>query len=65
MVTRLVRSGHDLVRIRPQRGGFALMHTSESGVDLGKVAALWPRGNVVRSWLLELTAGASERPSGR
>ena len=65
MVTRLARSGHDLVAFDCNAEGFALMHTSESGVDLGKVAALRLRCNVVRLWLLDLTAGASDRPSGR
>jgi 6-phosphogluconate dehydrogenase len=38
--------------------GFELMHQSPFGLDLDKVAALWMRGSVVRSWLLELTARA-------
>jgi 6-phosphogluconate dehydrogenase len=36
--------------------GFELMHASDYSLDLGKIAALWNRGSVVRSWLLELTA---------
>jgi 6-phosphogluconate dehydrogenase len=38
--------------------GFALMHQSAYGLDLGKIATLWTNGSVVRSWLLELTARA-------
>ena len=38
--------------------GFSLMHASEYSIDLPAVAALWLRGSVVRSWLLELTARA-------
>jgi 6-phosphogluconate dehydrogenase len=38
--------------------GFNLMHASDYKIDLPGVAALWMRGSVVRSWLLELTARA-------
>jgi 6-phosphogluconate dehydrogenase len=38
--------------------GFELLHKSDYGIDLAKVSALWMRGSVVRSWLLELTARA-------
>ena len=38
--------------------GFDLMHASDYKIDLPAVAALWMRGSVVRSWLLELTARA-------
>jgi 6-phosphogluconate dehydrogenase len=34
--------------------GFELLHDSDYGLDLPAVAALWGRGGVVRSWLLEL-----------
>jgi 6-phosphogluconate dehydrogenase len=34
------------------------MHASKYGIDLPAVAALWMKGSVVRSWLLELTARA-------
>jgi 6-phosphogluconate dehydrogenase len=40
--------------------GFELMHQSPYGLDLGKIAALWTNGSVVRSWLLELAARALE-----
>ena len=38
--------------------GFDLMHVSPYKIDLAAVAALWNRGSVVRSWLLELGARA-------
>jgi 6-phosphogluconate dehydrogenase len=38
--------------------GFQLMHEGPYRIDIGGVAALWMRGSVVRSWLLELTARA-------
>ena len=34
------------------------MSKSEYNLDLGKIADLWMHGSVVRSWLLELAAGA-------
>src|SRR5262249_31550580 len=37
---------------------FELMSVSDYGLDLPAIAKLWNRGSVVRSWLLELTAGA-------
>jgi 6-phosphogluconate dehydrogenase len=36
------------------------MHASAYDIDLARVASLWLRGSVVRSWLLELTARALE-----
>jgi 6-phosphogluconate dehydrogenase len=38
--------------------GFELMSKSEYKLDLAQIADLWMHGSVVRSWLLELTAGA-------
>lgn len=38
--------------------GFECMQRSDFGIDLGQVAALWQRGSVVRSWLLELLGKA-------
>src|SRR5262245_46439760 len=59
MVTRLRRNNHDIVaHDRAYAEGFELMHESPYGLDLGKIAALWANGSVVRSWLLELTARA-------
>jgi 6-phosphogluconate dehydrogenase len=40
--------------------GFELMHASSYQLELEKIASLWMRGSVVRSWLLELTARALE-----
>src|SRR5690242_3274055 len=43
--------------------GFELMHASDYQIDLAAVAALWMKGSVVRSWLLELTGRAlAENP---
>jgi 6-phosphogluconate dehydrogenase len=43
--------------------GFALLEAAEEfRLDLHRVAAVWNRGSVVRSWLLELTELALENP---
>jgi 6-phosphogluconate dehydrogenase len=41
--------------------GFELLSKSEYRLDLARIADLWMQGSVVRSWLLELTAGALAR----
>ncbi|HXF72810.1 MAG TPA: decarboxylating 6-phosphogluconate dehydrogenase [Actinomycetota bacterium] len=41
--------------------GFELLHASPFGLDLAQVAAVWRRGSVVRSWLLDLLHRALER----
>jgi 6-phosphogluconate dehydrogenase len=38
--------------------GFECLQRSEYGIDLGRVAALWQQGSVVRSWLLDLLTKA-------
>ena len=38
--------------------GFELMSKSDYNLDLANIADLWLHGSVVRSWLLELAAGA-------
>ena len=34
--------------------GFDILHASPYQFDLGQLAALWTKGSVVRSWLLDL-----------
>jgi 6-phosphogluconate dehydrogenase len=38
--------------------GFELMSKSDYHLNLANIANLWMHGSVVRSWLLELAAGA-------
>ncbi|HET9948933.1 MAG TPA: decarboxylating 6-phosphogluconate dehydrogenase, partial [Longimicrobiales bacterium] len=40
--------------------GFELLHASDFALDLARIARLWNRGSVVRSWLLELLGEALE-----
>jgi 6-phosphogluconate dehydrogenase len=55
---KMVHNGIEYGLMQAYAEGFELMHASPYAIDLGKVAALWTRGSVVRSWLLELTARA-------
>src|SRR5207244_5924008 len=41
--------------------GFEIMHASDYGLDMQKIAHLWNQGSVVRSWLLELAERAFEQ----
>ena len=55
---KMVHNGIEYGLMQAYAEGFELMHASPYDVDLAKVAALWNRGSVVRSWLLELAARA-------
>ena len=48
-------------RRNPREEGFELLQASPFEYDLSAVAALWNRGSVVRSWLLELLESALEK----
>ena len=56
--TKMIHNGIEYALMQGYAEGFELMSASEYGLDLPKIAALWNRGSVVRSWLLELTAAA-------
>ena len=55
---KMIHNGIEYGLMQAYAEGFELMHESPYDVDLAKVAALWNRGSVVRSWLLELAARA-------
>jgi 6-phosphogluconate dehydrogenase len=55
---KMVHNGIEYGLMQAYAEGFALMRASPYELDLGAVAALWMKGSVVRSWLLELTARA-------
>jgi 6-phosphogluconate dehydrogenase len=55
---KMIHNGIEYGLMQAYAEGFELMHASPYKVDLGAVAALWGRGSVVRSWLLELVARA-------
>ncbi len=55
---KMVHNGIEYGLMQAYAEGFELLGKSDYAVDLAKVSALWMRGSVVRSWLLELTARA-------
>ena len=55
---KMVHNGIEYSMMQGYAEGFELMSKSEYTLDLARVADLWMHGSVVRSWLLELAAGA-------
>jgi 6-phosphogluconate dehydrogenase len=55
---KMIHNGIEYAMMQAYAEGFELMSESEFGLDLPRIAHLWNQGSVVRSWLLELTAGA-------
>jgi 6-phosphogluconate dehydrogenase len=55
---KMVHNGIEYGMMQAYAEGFELLSKSEYRFDLARIADLWMRGSVVRSWLLELTAGA-------
>jgi 6-phosphogluconate dehydrogenase len=55
---KMVHNGIEYSMMQGYAEGFELMAKSEYKLDLARIADLWMRGSVVRSWLLELAAGA-------
>lgn len=63
---KMIHNGIEYGMMQAYGEGFALLNASRfgPGLDLEKIAALWNRGSVVRSWLLELMERAfAEDPS--
>jgi 6-phosphogluconate dehydrogenase len=61
---KMVHNGIEYGLMQAYAEGFEAMHKSEYKLDLPKIANLWGRGSVVRSWLLMLTAKALEKDPG-
>ncbi|HZH42755.1 MAG TPA: decarboxylating 6-phosphogluconate dehydrogenase [Lysobacter sp.] len=56
---KMIHNGIEYALMQAYAEGFALLQRKEALVpDLAQVAELWRHGSVVRSWLLDLTAGA-------
>lgn len=55
---KMIHNGIEYAMMQSYAEGFELMSVSDFELDLAGIAALWNRGSVVRSWLLELAAGA-------
>ena len=62
---KMVHNGIEYGLMEAYAEGFALMRAKDDfGLDLAQIAEIWRHGSVVRSWLLDLTAGAlAENPA--
>jgi len=58
---KMVHNGIEYGMMAAYGEGFELLAGSRFDVDLAQVSALWMRGSVVRSWLLDLAHRAFER----
>ncbi len=60
--TKMVHNGIEYGMMEASGEGFELLRASPfGGADMAAVAALWNRGSVIRSWLLELAQSAFEK----
>ena len=56
---KMVHNGIEYGMMQAFAEGFAMLEAKkEFGIDVAAVSELWRHGSVVRSWLLDLTAGA-------
>ncbi|MCE5219551.1 decarboxylating 6-phosphogluconate dehydrogenase [bacterium] len=58
---KMVHNGIEYGMMQAYAEGFEILQAADYGLDLAALANLWKQGSVVRSWLLELAAGALER----
>jgi len=63
---KMVHNGIEYGMMSAYGEGFEIMEASQFGKDLdfARIADLWMQGSVVRSWLLELLAGALRQDPG-
>jgi 6-phosphogluconate dehydrogenase len=56
--TKMVHNGIEYGLMQAYAEGFEIMHAKkEFNLDLAQISEIWRYGSVVRSWLLDLTAG--------
>jgi 6-phosphogluconate dehydrogenase len=55
---KMIHNGIEYGMMQAYAEGFEILHASDYGLQLEKIADLWNHGSVVRSWLLELAAAA-------
>ena len=58
---KMVHNGIEYGMLQAYGEGFDLLQASDFDLDLGRLAALWNHGSVVRSWLLELAERALDK----
>lgn len=61
---KMTHNGVEYALMQAYAEGFELLQASEFDYDLAAVSALWNRGSVVRSWLLELLERALMQDPG-
>ena len=62
--TKMVHNGIEYGLMESYAEGYELLRASELGIDVPGAVAAWRYGSVVRSWLLELLAGALQEDPG-
>jgi 6-phosphogluconate dehydrogenase len=62
--TKMVHNGIEYGLMQAYAEGFEILNTAPFKLDLAKIADLWGKGSVVRSWLLELTAAGLKADPG-
>jgi 6-phosphogluconate dehydrogenase len=60
---KMVHNGIEYGLLQAYGEGYEILHASEYELDLHRIAALWNRGSVVRSWLNELAAEVLREPA--
>ena len=55
---KMIHNGIEYGMLQAYAEGFAILHEAPFKLDLHAISALWNRGSVVRSWLLELAERA-------
>jgi 6-phosphogluconate dehydrogenase len=58
---KMVHNGIEYGLLQAYAEGFELLDASSYDLDLHRIAGLWGKGSVVRSWLLELAEAALEK----
>jgi 6-phosphogluconate dehydrogenase len=63
--TKMVHNGIEYAMMQAYGEGFSLLKASPfGGMDLAALSAVWNRGSVIRSWLLELAQNAFDKDPG-
>ena len=62
--SKMIHNGIEYGLMQSYAEGFEILQSGDYQYDLAKIAALWNRGSVVRSWLLELAERAFEKDPG-
>jgi 6-phosphogluconate dehydrogenase len=58
---KMIHNGIEYGLLQAYAEGFEILDASTYDLDLQRIAALWNKGSVVRSWLLELAESALEK----